>query len=766
MPPYTYRVEKRKARQRAGVRRGRGRQSDWSTSWQKKLIVLRLCGVKLNKIVKILNVLGDSTFTAKERRAQQILRELLSDDYHKFFPANKSTARKRAAFLKSVSNGYRKHPAHRNHSRAHFTFLSSKGIEVHVWHEEAIGVVNRLSFSKDVEESTMYDVVCAATQAYNEAVRHTPTPPLSPSSTSYALYKALLDSIRMLIEEKYTTESKNACQAPRTSTDNSSNSTDRKLPFSENNRQIRRILRTESCTSSFVSDIMGAVGGRFSISTIATSGSSSVFSPSMFGGESEAPSIRANIRATYAEHLRQIEKANASLISMCCSETSSCIHKQIRDIICSGTQLTQYQLDLGIALKSNSCDAPTLFFTARAGAPADVVLAVIDCSISLNELNNDGQTFLFSLNPQGFHGSVCRCKTDLPHASRFECLIARLDERSFDFDRIDHDGRHFLSLLSTSPDFDLQWLLSITSQSREWSWRIRSFSRFRDASGAFLIDYVAQHPKYSEWPAQIFQELRIPFTHMSAQWEEWIRIEGEEDGRGETELHELFQNKLFVRSQAPLTLTLTDTEVRAKINRYDRQGRTPLMSYLSKACEENIPEQQILSTVKRLVDWGANPKARSRNGSTILHFAAQKAYPELLLYALSTGLDVNQTSNAGLTALDFTAVHRALDYAGSSFNKTRSRKAPPELTVRSLKMVTRLLDYATSNFTMPWTPKPTKGQPPPESYDGPTEQELAARSAKSITMLMRHNADTSSYSHEIRMCLEDIYRSNLGAEEE
>lgn len=63
--PFPYRIEKRPSSARMGSIRGRGRPSDWSNTWQKRLIVLRLCGLQLNEILPLFNVLGDGIFMAK-----------------------------------------------------------------------------------------------------------------------------------------------------------------------------------------------------------------------------------------------------------------------------------------------------------------------------------------------------------------------------------------------------------------------------------------------------------------------------------------------------------------------------------------------------------------------------------------------------------------------------------------------------------------------------------------------------------------------------
>jgi hypothetical protein len=44
------------------VKRGKGRPPQWSESWRKRLVVLRMCGLELKEILEIIGVVSDGKF--------------------------------------------------------------------------------------------------------------------------------------------------------------------------------------------------------------------------------------------------------------------------------------------------------------------------------------------------------------------------------------------------------------------------------------------------------------------------------------------------------------------------------------------------------------------------------------------------------------------------------------------------------------------------------------------------------------------------------
>ena len=44
------------------VKRGKGRPPQWSESWRKRLVVLRMCGLELKEILEIIGIVSDGEF--------------------------------------------------------------------------------------------------------------------------------------------------------------------------------------------------------------------------------------------------------------------------------------------------------------------------------------------------------------------------------------------------------------------------------------------------------------------------------------------------------------------------------------------------------------------------------------------------------------------------------------------------------------------------------------------------------------------------------
>ncbi|KAF1977480.1 hypothetical protein BU23DRAFT_564985 [Bimuria novae-zelandiae CBS 107.79] len=102
-----HRIGKRTHSRKAAANKGRGRPKAWSSSWQKRLAMFRLCGLPVEAIVELLNTLNGGLFNAKVRRAQQILREVLSNGYKEFCPRSEMEARARISFFRSSKQIYR-----------------------------------------------------------------------------------------------------------------------------------------------------------------------------------------------------------------------------------------------------------------------------------------------------------------------------------------------------------------------------------------------------------------------------------------------------------------------------------------------------------------------------------------------------------------------------------------------------------------------------------------------------------------------------------
>jgi hypothetical protein len=107
-----------------------------------------------------------------------------------------------------------------------------------------------------------------------------------------------------------------------------------------------------------------------------------------------------------------------------------------------------------------------------------------------------------------------------------------------------------------------------------------------------------------------------------------------------------------------------------------------VMDFLLRAFDQGLDEDFICAKIKVLLKCGANVNARSRGGSTVLHFAAKKAMPKLLELLLKTNIQVDHQDEAGLSALD---------YAARVLQRSRSAKSRVEVLARSLKTTVQLL---------------------------------------------------------------------------
>jgi hypothetical protein len=111
------------------------------------------------------------------------------------------------------------------------------------------------------------------------------------------------------------------------------------------------------------------------------------------------------------------------------------------------------------------------------------------------------------------------------------------------------------------------------------------------------------------------------------------------------------------------------------------------MNYVMTALSHQTNECQIIAEIRNMVNSGADINARSRNGSTILHLAAKEGASCLIDFLLQSGAQVNHRNLEGFSALD---------YASTSFLRSRKSKAPASVTARSFKSVLRLMPHTLS----------------------------------------------------------------------
>jgi hypothetical protein len=468
------------------------------------------------------------------------------------------------------------------------------------------------------------------------------------------------------------------------SIDDTTNNRDSTVLIPSRRHKIRQVLSQKSFSSSMVSDLLSLMGKRFSLSTFETSSHRSFSTLPVAETETSFTEGKAS---EILDRLRQTtEKANLTLAKHCCIRNKDCRHRYIGRLTATNPHFTclgdvEYKLQAANVEQppNDSFGNSELFFAARIGAPADIILSLLNVTKNVNSINADGQTFLYFLDPL-LSGRICGCQVHPSHPSKFECLIHKLERRRYNFDHLDNHGRHFLSFLLSSPSFNIQLLLDLMLRDNEWRQRVQRTAQLRDADGIFLIDFMALHPNFETIGEDVRSQFRPLFVHNPAQEGHSGVLSGEDD-KGQTSLHQYLQREFL--HTAPLhEVPLLFENASSDLNRYSCRGRTPTMDFLLQALEQNIDEDTICAKVQQLICCGANVNTRSRGGSTILHFAAKKAFPKLVETLLASDIQVDHCDNAGLSALD---------HASKAFNRSRSVKAPAELTARSLKSTAHLL---------------------------------------------------------------------------
>jgi hypothetical protein len=392
-----------------------------------------------------------------------------------------------------------------------------------------------------------------------------------------------------------------------------------------------------------------------------------------------------------------VRRANFALAQFCCAESADCRHRLIFRVSETDLHLVQRnKADFESELDAMPVQQPPqdsygnseLFFAARGPTGPDILLSLLSVTDDVNAVNADGQTFLYFLDARYFgpFGSLCSCLATF-HRSRFECLIRALERRQYDFDHLDNHGRHFLMYLCASPHFDLRWLLQLTFTDNDWNERVKRVSQLREVGGTFLIDFVTLHPGFEildEQYKSLFHPLYSFSPHLADQFEGLHN----EDRHGRSQFHQYVHRDwlLKVPQDEPswpfLFLGGLPLENVCDVNKYDGHGRTPIMDFLLRAFDTGLEEDFICAKVKALLNAGANVNARSRGGSTVLHFAAKKAMPRLLELLLTTKVQVDHCDEAGMSALD---------YAAKVLQRSRSAEFRVEVMARSLKTTARLL---------------------------------------------------------------------------
>ncbi|OSS43323.1 hypothetical protein B5807_12040 [Epicoccum nigrum] len=451
--------------------------------------------------------------------------------------------------------------------------------------------------------------------------------------------------------------------------------------------------RRTSLSLSYWSDIWSLIDRRMSLSTFTSSrrsGSATSFAETEF---SYTTSRSAEIMETMWGTIR---RANFALAQFCCARSTDCRHRLIFRVSEKDPHLvTRNKADFKSELTAmpvqqppkDSCGNSELFFAARGPTGPDILLSLLSVTEDVNTVNADGQTFLYFLDAQyfGFSDSLCSFLATEIHRSRLECFICALERRQYKFDHLDNHGRHFLMYLCASSHFDLRWLLQLMLTDHEWNEGVKRVSQLREVGGTFLLNFVTLHPGFeilNEQYKSLFRPLYSFSPHLADQFD----VLHNEDRHGRSRFHQYVQGDWLLKvpqdEVAWPFLGGLPLENVCDINEYDGHGRTPIMDFLLRAFDTGLEEDFICAKVKALLKGGANVNARSRGGSTVLHFAAKKAMPRLLELLLNTDIQVDHCDEAGMSALD---------YAAKVLQRSRSAKSRVEVMARFLKTTAQLL---------------------------------------------------------------------------
>ncbi|GLV44410.1 Ankyrin 2 [Carabus blaptoides fortunei] len=106
----------------------------------------------------------------------------------------------------------------------------------------------------------------------------------------------------------------------------------------------------------------------------------------------------------------------------------------------------------------------------------------------------------------------------------------------------------------------------------------------------------------------------------------------------------------FCRDQI---ITYLIQEHKISIHKTDKFGRAPL--FYALLANKSIPEDDVMATVKLLIENGASAETITNDGSSLLHFAAKYCRDQIIIYLIQEHkISVNSLDYSGLTPLFYT----------------------------------------------------------------------------------------------------------------
>lgn len=611
--------------------------------------MLRMCGLELKEILEIIGVVSDGKFVPDHpnRRAQQIVRELVSQEYPPLSSADSETIENMASMLNQIKKegkGKSKPEGQRWREGSPISPKASSILGI------TPGFDTRLLPYKNESDSSAPGSRYGSSSSAGS----------SPSDTSQAL-------------EPYN----NSPTQPGAMIPNQI------LP--SRHSILRGLLKGHGRSSACISEIVSLLSG-FTMSTSGrTKSKKSTGSDMSMNEDGEYPLADFDTFQTLQD--RRMEQANATVLGACCSVRSGCLHRQLAQAVSASGQASGRSFQVTDTSEINWRDPfgnNFLFFASRIGAPADILISIVEDTKNIDAVNDDGQNFMFVLDPSGFTKNAGT-------SYKFLMLLNTLEQRGFDFEHFDYDGRSFLSVLVTRPTFKMEWLTQLYAQ-KKWKARLGTLARHRDASGLFLIDYLNQHPEAHTLDKKVISHLLKDFdlSNFKVGQTRTLKSDFEMPG-GQSPLHQMCSRTNLMDVKGNLSAgSFFFCFAGMWANHYDVHGDTPLFAYLRVHGKGPSPE---LFAIKDMIKrGGSDVNQRNREGGTVLHFAAKHSLLTALDFFISCGANINHRDYRGFSALD---------HAVGAYNRSRMKSEKAELMAKSLKCIRMLLDHGAHAAYLP-----------------------------------------------------------------
>jgi ankyrin repeat protein len=611
----------------------RGRPSEYSIGWIKKLLLLRLCGLTNHEVVEVLGAEGNAVNAAKyakstdtrfnkklincsERTIQDYVKRFIGEPEARYGGPSKLAAREQASILRRLLKASAEETARRSQP----TRTIRPSVD-----RKSVSSANALGMPKDADtELVIHD---------NRTTVGNPNR-LSMACSQFSL------NVRLSVTSSLL------------------RAIDRFSRSTWSSASTRSILGVDSA----ISDSAGS--DLYSERAAFLAHAKAALDQKCCGRYYRDATNPEGTESPLCLHLRILLLMRADV------DVAHLHWEDIKAFVSTRVHRQSLEIEARVKTPMDAYGNNELFFATRVGAPLRVILLLIDRSLNVGMVNAEGQNFLFFLNPVSFDGALCTRVVIPAHSNPLECLIHRL-EHTIDFEHLDHHGRWFLHYLLALPGFQKAWLLEISRRDPLWQARLRSINDITDSAGYFLPTMEGLVARMEDGNNEDFL-LRYQSRFRSGYVVSGAQIM---DRFGRSQLQQYIRTS-YLRAGPSDRWPIDDFNTALFINNYSSDGRTPIMEFLVEAIGLDLPSSVICPKLGRLIRWGANVNARSRGGHTVLHLAAGHARPQVVEFLLQAGVQIDHRDNAGRTAYD---------YAWDLFSRSRKRRVSPLQAARSFQ---------------------------------------------------------------------------------